>query len=138
MCSSFSVSPSLIHSVSLSSSLTLCLYLIATLPPPLYGSKERHLLCPRPFAPTSSLASCRAHRLWSSPQRDFLILHQWAWSSGKSYSFKAQVSSCRRSGRAGEHFEDPLGPLTCQAWTCSCLAAKTGHGTSACPCGQWE
>ena len=133
---SLSISHTLCFPVFISNS---CLYLIASLPPPLYGSKERHLLCPHLFAPTSLLHPAELTDCRSTPQRDFLIVHQWAQSSGKSYPLKAQVSSCRRfGGGQGNILEDPLGPLTCQAWTCSCLAAKTGHGTSACPCGQWE
>ena len=49
---SLSISHTLCFPVFISNS---CLYLIASLPPPLYGSKERHLLCPHLFAPTSLL-----------------------------------------------------------------------------------
>lgn len=123
--------------VSLSSSLTL-VSLIASLPLPLCGSKERHL-CPHLSDPVSLLHPAELTGCGSTPQRDFLTLRQWARWPGKSYPLKAQVSSCRRfGGGQGNILEDPWGPLTCQAWTCSCLAAKTGHGTSACPCGQWE
>ena len=133
-----SLSPSLIHSVSLSSSLTL---VFISLPPfhPLSMDQKSATSSVPISLPLPLSCILQSSQTGSTPQRDFLIVHQWAQSSGKSYPLKAQVSSCRRfGGGQGNILEDLLGPLTCQAWTCSCLAAKTGHGTSACPCGQWE
>ena len=106
-CLSVSISHSVHSSSSLSISHTLFLSLClpvsisnsvsVSLPPfhPLYGSRERHLLCShlsssQPegsslFAPASLLCPAGLSDCRSTPKRD--LLHQWAWSSGKSYPF---------------------------------------------------